>query len=230
LDASHEMKGNKQYFDILAKAMDSDEVGEAFYNYCIEFAKANDKFSPQFDRPISESMKKNIASSALPYMNFIKDKFILNKKGLDLKLKDLYEQYESYCESKKVKYVEKKADFPARLEELGIKTIMNSTKHKNSNWVECDFKKLLEIFKKLNLIDITDEFNEPEREDPLGMDDDQEVIKEIIIQKEIPSWIQEETEYQSKKQERQDKINAQLDELEKKKPKSTIDNIYNLMK
>ena len=189
LDASFEKKGNKEYFDNVAEAMESKEVGEAFYNYCLEFAKEHEKFSPQFDRPVSKAMKRNIASSASPYMNFLKEEYLLKKKGLDLKLKDLYEAYEHYCEKKKIKFIEKKSDFPSRLEEMGIKVIFNSTKHKNSNWVLCDFDALLSIFQKMHLLDITDEFESKKESDEdtdhIGMENDSEVIQEIVKEEEI---------------------------------------------
>ena len=94
-DSSSEMKGNKQYFIELYECIKDKEVAEAFYFNCLEIAEANPKWHEQFDMPMTEEHKKNVADNISSLMQFIKEEFIIKNKGIDMKFSSFYNKYET---------------------------------------------------------------------------------------------------------------------------------------
>ena len=196
-DISSELKGNKKYFVELAKITKDREVGEAFYWNCIDIAEKISNWHEQFDMPISEENKRNIADNAPSIVQFIKNMYVLKKINIDLKLSEFYNKYKTYCESNKIQYVLKKGDFVSKLKELGINYIHQSTAHHNNNWISEKHENLLKIFKLKNLILDIDDFEthaptpDPEKiemlndVDVIGINEDDDIKNDIEISKEI---------------------------------------------
>ncbi len=176
-DTSAELKGNKEYFTKLAEIMEDKEVGEAFYWNCIQIAEENPKWHEQFDMPLSQENIRNISDNATSILQFIKNEFVLQKIGIDMKLSAFYEKYKFYCNRNQVKYIVAKGEFVSRIKDMGIDYIHQSSKHKNQNWLIKEWKDLYKIFKLKNLIAEWDDF---ETHAPTPNPDDIEFNEEKI--------------------------------------------------
>ena len=225
-DLSSEMKENIKYFDEMNEIANDKEVGKYFYNDCIKHYEQTKKW---FEYPVPATKgKKDIAVEHLSVLkSFIKESYVLAGETLDKPFAEFYKEYDLYCtEKKKTPVSNIRVSKELR---TFLKPIRTERKTDNKLFIIADTEELKNFYIKNHWIHETDDFKDPNmiltEDQALGMDD-----LDIANKIALPKWIQEELEYKSKKQERQDKINAQLDELEKKKPKSTIDNIYNLMK
>jgi hypothetical protein len=176
-DVSFEMKGNKQYFYTLYEAINYELVGEAFYFHCLDIAEQNPKFDEQEDKPITKSFIRNVSDNAPPLYRYIKEKYILNKRGIDMKYKDFYDKFAEWCQQEKINYYPKKNDCIIKLKEIGINYIYYSTKHNNCNWIQNSFEELKKIFDEKYLIGEADEIieNAIEKHDDYEFDDDDEI-------------------------------------------------------
>ena len=167
-DTSSDMKGNKKYFDEFYKLVGDLEVGEAFYWNCIEMAEANTKWHEQFNMPVTDEHMRNVSDNIPSVIQYVKDNFVLSKKGINMKASDFYENYRIFCQREKILYQCKKGAMIAQLKEIGINYIERSTKHHNQNWIYNTFEELFKIFKIKHLIHKTDDF---ENEDNIKQDD-----------------------------------------------------------
>jgi hypothetical protein len=178
-DTSDKYKGNREYFNKLIRILENPNVGEAFYMNCIEIAEASKDFNEEHDRPQSEKYKENIADHINSVFKFIKETFIMRKKGIDMKFKDLYDKYLQYCESNKIYNPTPKLAFGSELKKFGIKYIQNSTKHHHYNWVENTYDQLVNIFLKARLMKEEELGDvEEEKEIPTVGEAEQKVIED----------------------------------------------------
>jgi hypothetical protein len=178
-DMSFEKKGNRKYFATLLEAMKSDDIGEAFYFHCLEIAEQNPNFDEQDDKPITNAFKRNVADNAPPLYRYIKEKYVLNKRGINMKYKDFYEKFECWCDEKKIKYYPKKGECVTKLLELGINYLKMSSKHNNNNWIENSFEDLKKIFEEKHLLGDADEINKNvnDIDEDFEFQDDEEKIE-----------------------------------------------------
>lgn len=157
-DTSSEKKGDRDYFVKLAdEVVNNSEVGEAFYFDCLRIAKENPKWHEQFDMPVSDENIRNTSDNAPSLIQFIKDEFVTQKTGIDMKSATFYESYKFYCTRNKITHPTKKGLAMGQLKELGINYMPASTKHHNQNWISNTFDELYKIFKLKKLIHETDD-------------------------------------------------------------------------
>jgi len=123
---------------------------------CIEIAEANKDFNEESERPRSKIYDENIADHALSAFKFIKDTFIMKKKGINMKYKDLYDKYIRYCELNKINRPSEKGEFLSDIIKIGITYIPKSTKHQRFNWVEDTYDNLVSIFREKRFINEED--------------------------------------------------------------------------
>ena len=151
-DTSDKYKNNKEYFTKLIRILENSEVGEAFYMNCMEIAEANKDFNEEHDRPRTEKIDENIADNVPSAFRFIKEAFIMKKKGIDMIFKDLYEFYLEFCKTHNIQCPLHKLAFASELKKVKINYIQSSTKHHNANWVQNTFDELVNIFTKTHLM------------------------------------------------------------------------------
>ena len=151
-DCSSEFKGNRQYFEELNQIMKDPEVGEAFYFDCLNIAQKTPDFHEQFDIPLTAEFIQNVNDNSPSIISYIKDTYILKKKGIDMKYKLFYDDYVEYCKDKKLTHVIKRGQVSQKLMELGINYMPGCTKHSNLCWITNTPEELHKIFKDKNLI------------------------------------------------------------------------------
>jgi hypothetical protein len=91
-------KESKEYYNLLYQYTHDPIVGEAFYMNCREIVNKNLNFD-EFDRPITKKFRDNIVDSVPSTYKFIRETYIMNDLGIDMKFKDLYTDYIGFCES-----------------------------------------------------------------------------------------------------------------------------------
>lgn len=145
-------KESKEYYKMLYQYTNDPIVGEAFYMHCKEIVNNNPNFD-DYDRPITKKFRDNIVDGVPPTYKFIRETYIMNYLGIDMKFKDLYTDYIGFCANHSMKALNKHA-FKDELINIGINYIPNSTRycHHHQNWVENTHKQLVEIFLKNNLM------------------------------------------------------------------------------
>jgi hypothetical protein len=204
-DTSDKYKGNKEYFNKLIRILEDPNVGEAFYMNCIEIAEANKDFNEEHDRPRTEKIDENIADNVPSTFRFIKEAFIMKKKGIDMKFKDLYDKYLRFCESNKIQCSLHKLAFAGELKKVKINYIQSSTKHHNANWVENTYDQLVNIFLKARLMKEEELGDvEEEKEIPTVGEAEQKVIEDYIENKEEKNEVIED--YNEEQQENKIKV------------------------
>jgi hypothetical protein len=91
LDISHEKVGDRKYFNMLSDAIDSDGVGDAFFNYCFELRekyKFNEDILPETET------RKEIKIENLPkVVSYIKTAYLQENKGLDVEVSKFHERF-----------------------------------------------------------------------------------------------------------------------------------------
>jgi len=204
-DTSDKYKNNKEYFTKLIRILEDPNVGEAFYMNCIEIAEANKDFNEEHDRPRTEKIDENIADNVPSAFRFIKEAFIMKKKGIDMKFKDFYDKYLHFCESNKIQCPLHKLAFAGELKKVRINYIQSSTKHHNAKWVQNTYDQLVSIFLKNHLMKEEELGDvEEEQEIPTVNQIDQQNIENYIENQEeekevIEDYNQNQEEYQEKK-------------------------------
>jgi hypothetical protein len=176
LDVSKKYLGNADYFDSLAECIegpDSEEIGEAFYWYCIEeyekYLKENNgkKFNPSSakERPITKTKQTTIIEHLHTFYVFLKRYYLANEKGLPrIQMKVLRKIYieELHKDAKRLKegkanyYSNHDVDVSSRklnelLKDIDIKASKSTG---NQLYVpELSYKKLMNKFIERNWID-----------------------------------------------------------------------------
>lgn len=94
MDVSNKFIGNTSYFKKLADTTDSEEVQECFYSYCKEMMKTEElKNFRDNVLPQTQFKQDMIVGHLPPILQFIKDKYLLNHKGIDEPFKTFYEAF-----------------------------------------------------------------------------------------------------------------------------------------
>lgn len=91
---STKRKGDFVYFGQLRDMCFNDDVGEAFFSYCLEIDTTH--FKPQ-DMPTSIGKRNAIAERLDTVYEFLKQEFILKRKGISMQVNDLYDLYHTFC-------------------------------------------------------------------------------------------------------------------------------------
>ena len=203
LDISNEMVGNTEYFDKLHGYLNNNGVKKCFYAYCLK--NYNEDFNPR-KIPFTETKKDLLNSNLNDIMQFIKDKYLLKKQGMDMKFSDFYEKFISSTSKKSWT----KIQVSKLLDEYKIKTEIKGQKLK---WIVMTFDELHELFKSKNLIHDTDEFIEDKKFDDF---EDEESSKDKPIIEEQKSIIDKQTT-------EIEELKKQLEELKQQIPKTEIE-------
>ena len=162
LDLSLKYKGNVEFWNNLYKECLNDEVGEAFYNYLLEYDLSTiDLEQPPQTKSKSDAIVKRLDLVA----QFIKEEYVLQKKGIKSSVSDLFDLYVSFCTNKNTKHCHK-IDFNKKLKEYGI----NYYKSNSKNVYNIKADDLLKIANKHKWIHDLDEFDN---------DDDDDVIADL---------------------------------------------------
>ncbi len=124
LDINTEYMNDHEYYGKLRDETFNDEVAKAFFNYILEIDTT--KFYSQ-KMPLTENKKRAIEKALICEYKFIRDEYILKKKGLcGIKRTLLYEEFKTYCISNKLNYENRSSVFYEKLAEVNIKSIKNS--------------------------------------------------------------------------------------------------------
>ena len=105
------------FYGALAKQIENDESGAAFYTYLYEID--TDNFHEK-DMPLTEN-KLNATSDKLPpTFKFLKEKYVSKSKGVDkTPVADFYKEYQDYCFNAGIKTLTK-LKFVTKLKEIQI--------------------------------------------------------------------------------------------------------------
>lgn len=100
-DVSDKYVGNKDYFADLVKTCWNDDVGYAFYCYCVETYESWDEDERRTVQhalpPITKArIEKNIVALE-SWKRFLRDEYILTKTDFDCRATELYDNYVAYC-------------------------------------------------------------------------------------------------------------------------------------
>jgi hypothetical protein len=138
LDINTEYMNDHEYYGKLRNETFNNEVAKAFFNYILEIDTKN--FYSQ-KMPLTENKKRAIEKSLISEYKFIRDQYIIKKKGLcGIKRTLLYEEFKSYCIDNKLIFDNKSSSFYEKLAEVNIKSIKNSTEI-----YKVDYETLLKI-------------------------------------------------------------------------------------
>ena len=157
-DVSTHRKGDRDYWVNLYKNCFNDEVGYAFYCYMREIN--TDNFMPQ-DFPITSNKLNSISKRLDSVYLFLKEEYILTKKSINVKSKDFYTEYQTFCKSNNKKPCQK-TDFTTKLNEIQIKMIKTDG---GNNKFKVSYEQLKAIADKNNWINELDEPKEEEEEE-----------------------------------------------------------------
>jgi hypothetical protein len=116
---SSSKKGDHEYWDDLHKKCFNNDVYHAFY--CNMLEMDTDKFNPQII-PHSDIKEELLNERLHVVYKFIKFEYIYKNKDLKTTVKDLYEEFETYCIKKDVekKFISTKTKFTSKLRDVGI--------------------------------------------------------------------------------------------------------------
>lgn len=148
---STKRQGDHKYFQKLHEVCFNAEVGEAFFSYLFELDIEG--FEAQKDMPESDKKLDAIVKLLPNTYEFLKMTYIKNKRGLQGKLSDVYDEYKEYCNLNELKHVLGKIDFNSRLKEVGIESYLS----KGINKFKISYEELCVICKKNNWIHQLDE-------------------------------------------------------------------------
>lgn len=155
VDVSTKYKGNHAFFNKLRKTCFNDDVGKEFYHYLLSI-DVSDFNSQMF--PVTENKKLASDDNLNPAFKFIKFNYILKNIDIDMRTKDLYNQYISYCRMINYKYTLTKNKFIRLLKEVGL----NWKKVNNTPTYQFTVDQLTTVAEKFNWMS---DFDEEEQED-----------------------------------------------------------------
>ena len=157
-DVSHKYQNNRIYFGKIRNSCFNDEVGNAFYSLMLD--RNIDGFIPQ-NYPETKN-KLNALSKRLDssYM-FLKDEYVLKKKSIYEKPKELFDEYLTYCNSNTVPKIHKKMDFISKLSEINL----NYYKTSGTHYFKISLEELKQIADKNKWIHELDEEQTEEEEE-----------------------------------------------------------------
>lgn len=214
-DVSTKYTADSVYYSNLDKQCMNMQVGEAFYNYLLTINV--DGFRAQAEMPMTRNKHIAIVDTMLPHEKFIKNEYILQKKGLDKFIKsDLYPEYMEFCNKHSKGYLTINK-FNEALRNIGIYP-RESTGNKLR--ATCSYEALLEIANKRKWICETDEFDS----DATFVDNDITDEVEKVTQK-YESKIKL---IESKHQSELDALKQQIEELRKQIDVKNIEQLNKL--
>jgi len=197
------------YFGNIKKQCFNEAVGEALYNFFMEVDTTD--YNAQKDMPETDNKLAAIADRLDIVYKFIKDTYILARKGIDCKVTELYTAYCEYCSDNGQKALSNHK-FYARLREICI----DYKKIHGSHIFRYTAKELKAIADKHKWIHELDEFTveEPKpvvvknfekfaSKDPLDNGIETTELAVEIIEEIVPAETQEE---------QFDRINREMDE------------------
>ena len=116
VDISPTRMDDFEYYGNLRKQCYNDEVGQAFYNYLMEF---NTDGFMSLEMPLTESKMIAVSELLTPLEKFLKLNFLLRNTGINEKLKTLHELYKRFDDGKYAMTSIQK--FSSNMRELGFK-------------------------------------------------------------------------------------------------------------
>ena len=167
LDINHKYKDDREYFGKIRKNCFNNEVGNAFYSYMMEYN--TEEFIPQ-NYPITKSKLNSYAKRLDSVGQFLKDEYVLNNLGLNIKPKDLHDDYNNYCNSNNIKNPLSKIQFVEKLTNLNINYMKSGT-----NIYKVSYEHLKQIADKNKWIHELDEVDN---------NDEVEELDDVIIKQQ----------------------------------------------
>ena len=108
--------------------------------------------------------KANLLSESLPLpFKFLKENYVLRKKGIHKKCSELYQRYEEFCHLQKY-HPDSKCSFFQKLKEYGIESKMKKVDKKCFRFMSYSHDQLYAIFKTNHWINEYNEIKEEEEE------------------------------------------------------------------
>lgn len=152
---STKRKGDHEYFSKLKGLCYNDEVGEAFFNYLLEYETKD--FNAQWHMPDTQAKLDAHVESLEVVYQFIKDEYILKSKPIQrCTIAELFAKYEAYCQEKDKKPL-MKTKFNAKLKDVQI----NWKPSNNEKVYKMSLDELKVIAQKNKWIHYLDEVDEP---------------------------------------------------------------------
>jgi len=149
LDVSEDRIEDWDYFNNLRK-YNNDNVGEAFYNYLLEYFENIDKEYNEFIIPKTNKKKELVIENLNPLYQFIKDEFISEKKGIDMRFCDLIGlKHNNGC-------MLTRPEMSKLLQRIGLKLKQRGD---GKRYIVASYEYLLETFKEKGWIHETDDID-----------------------------------------------------------------------
>ena len=212
LDIDTRRLGDDKYWVNLYDRCFTDEVGYAFYNYCIEI----DTTGYDAQKYPETKQKLNSISKRLDGVyQFLKEEYILRRKAIYHTVEELYNEYITHITLKQKKPV-CKSDFNSKLAEIQIKYYKSS----KFNKYKVSQEDLFNMAKNKHWLNELDVFINDDNELTITNDKDLDIVDDNLI-KEL------KTENEQLKQQLED-MKAQLMKKNKKKLKKTIEDLKDL--
>jgi hypothetical protein len=167
LDINPSRMNDFKYFAHIRDSCFNDEVGHAFYCYLLE--RDTSEFNSG-DIPVTQAKKDLCADLLHPHEKFLKFNYLLKEKCLNIKVKDLFEQYQAYCEVKKLPYHSSLQKFSQSMRELGL----DYKKSNGYNLYKYTLEKIKDVATKkkwshdLDADELNDEFDEEDYDIPIA--------------------------------------------------------------
>jgi len=225
LDISAKYINKEEYFNKLYNECFNDEVGQAFYSYCMEIDLTG--YNAQ-KYPLTQSKLDSYSKRLDEVYKFLKEEYILKCRGIDkIEVSELYNKYSEFCGLKKPKG---KIEFNKTLDNIQIKYFKSGSK----NYYQISKEELKAISDKFKWVHALDEYNEEPEINPFdyGIEEPEYKFgkrKNIIneLEDQIILLKQQLAQYQTKTEEpkQEEKIpDKELEEIEKEilKPKKPI--------
>ena len=116
VDINTKYCNDHEYFKDLRDTCFNEEVGYAFYNYLMEID--TDDYN-SLDMPDTQAKLNMIVDLLNPIEKFLKKEYLLKKKNVRSKVKDLYTEYEIFCTENGL-HCETKTEFTSGLKQYGF--------------------------------------------------------------------------------------------------------------
>lgn len=158
---SYSRVGDVKYFTTLHSYVDDPEVQMLFWYDCCRIVAENPNWNAD-PMPMTETRKAMMSDSLPSVQRFLKEKFVLKSKDVDLSFADFYAKYCIFCKENSMNVMGKNAVSSA-VKPMGF-TIAGKTGGKR--FIELSFEKLHAWFKERHLMnDLDDMEDEEEKEE-----------------------------------------------------------------
>jgi len=144
MDVSSHRVGDFKYFENLKKNMDKKNVKIAYYKFLLERFEKNNVVAFKFDeKPFSDQEVFKLTAAMPPLLRFIKEKFLLNGKGVYIECQKLMKLYNEHVRRNTAMVVLNKE----LNEKLGLEKKRVRIDGVRKYVYDIDYKALLEIYK-----------------------------------------------------------------------------------